>query len=44
VLGEGLNGTPFNGKIGEVLVWNRVLSETEMEHLNDYLKAKYGIH
>ena len=27
VLGEGLNGTPFNGKIGEVLVWNRVLSD-----------------
>ena len=44
VLGEGLNGSPFNGKIGEVLVWNRVLSATEMEHVDDYLKAKYGIH
>lgn len=43
VLGEGLNGTQFNGKIGEVLVWSRVLSETEMERVDLYLKAKYGI-
>jgi hypothetical protein len=43
VLGQGLSGTPFNGKIGEVLVWNRVLSETEMERVDHYLKTKYGI-
>ena len=40
MLGEGPKGAPSNGKIGEVLVWNRVLSETEMEHVDHYLKVK----
>jgi hypothetical protein len=44
VLGQRLKGTPFNGKIAEVLVWKRVLSATEMNAINRYLKEKYGIH
>jgi hypothetical protein len=43
VLGQGLNGTPFNGKIAEVLVWNRALNTTEMNAVNHYLMQKYGV-
>lgn len=43
VLGEGLNGTPYNGRIAEVLVWNRILSSSERDAVNHYLKRKYGI-
>jgi hypothetical protein len=43
VLGEGLNGTPYNGRIAEVLVWNRTLSRSERDAVNHYLKQKYGI-
>ena len=43
VLGEGLNGTPFNGKIGEVMVWNRVLTPAERKAVDQYLMQKYGI-
>lgn len=43
VLGEGLNGTPFNGKIAEVMVWNRVLTAAERKAVDHYLTQKYGI-
>jgi hypothetical protein len=43
VLGEGLNGTPFNGKIAEVMVWNRVLTVAERQAVDHYLTQKYGI-
>jgi hypothetical protein len=43
VLGQGLNGTPFNGKIAEVMVWNRVLTAAEMNAVDHYLTQKYGI-
>jgi hypothetical protein len=43
VLGEGLNGTPFNGRIAEVLVWNRTLTDTERVAVDHYLKTKYGV-
>jgi hypothetical protein len=43
VLGEGLNGTPFNGRIAEVLVWNRTLTDSERVAVDHYLKTKYGV-
>jgi hypothetical protein len=43
VLGQGLNGTPFNGKIAEVMVWNRVLTAAERNAVDHYLMQKYGI-
>lgn len=43
VLGEGLNGTQYNGRIAEVLVWNRVLTTSERTAVNHYLKQKYAI-
>ncbi len=43
VLGQGLNGTPFNGKIAEVMVWNRVLTAAERNAVDHYLTQKYGI-
>jgi hypothetical protein len=41
VLGEGLNGTPFNGRMAEVMVWNRTLTDSERVAVDEYLKAKY---
>jgi ketosteroid isomerase-like protein len=43
VFGEGLNGTPFNGRMAEVMVWNRTLTDSERVAADEYLKAKYGI-
>lgn len=43
VLGEGWSDTPYNGRIAEVLVWNRVLDNNERTDVNHYLKQKYAI-
>jgi hypothetical protein len=43
VLGEGLSGTPFNGRMAEVMVWNRTLTDAERVAVDAYLKTKYGI-
>jgi Concanavalin A-like lectin/glucanases superfamily len=43
LLGQGLSGTPFNGRMGEVLVWDRTLTDAERVRVHHYLKAKYGI-
>lgn len=38
---DGDNGT--NVKIGEIIVYNRILSELELNTVHNYLKHKYGI-
>jgi hypothetical protein len=43
VLGEGLNGTPFNGKVAEVMIWNRVLTTAERNAVGHYRTQKYGV-
>jgi hypothetical protein len=42
-LGRGFNAVGYIGQIAEVLVYNRALSETELQDLNAYLKSKYGM-
>jgi hypothetical protein len=42
-LDEGLNGTPFNGRMAEVMVWNRTLTDSERLAVDEYLKTKYGV-
>jgi hypothetical protein len=42
-IGAGYNGTFFNGKIGELLIYNRALSARERRAVEYYLKAKFGI-
>ena len=42
-IGVGLNGTPFTGNIGEILVYNRVLTTVERETVQHYLFVKYGV-
>jgi len=39
------NNTPnsWYGQIGEVVVYNRVLSDAELDRIESYLKAKWGI-
>lgn len=34
---------PLNGEIGEIIMFNRAINETEREAVTDYLKAKWGI-
>jgi hypothetical protein len=41
-IGAGINGTYYNGEIGEILVYNRVLSVQEAEQVESYLRNKYG--
>lgn len=41
-IGAGYNGTFFKGKIGEILVYNRALSNKERNAVEHYLKVKYG--
>jgi hypothetical protein len=42
-IGGGYNGTFFKGKIGEILVYDRALSDKEREAVEYYLKVKYGV-
>lgn len=39
----GASPNHFDGKIGEVIVYNRALSAAEMTQLHDYLKSKWSI-
>lgn len=43
-IGMGVTGTQYYvGKLGEVIVYNRSLSATEMQRVNSYLALKYGV-
>jgi hypothetical protein len=42
-IGAGLNNTFFTGDIGEILIYDRALSESERQTVERYLMAKYGI-
>jgi hypothetical protein len=44
VVGSGLNNTPFTGNVGEILVYDRVLTDTERQTVERYLIGKYGTH
>jgi hypothetical protein len=41
-IGQGVNNTFFNGEIGEILVYNRVLSANEAATVESYLRNKFG--
>ncbi len=42
LIGQGLNGTPFSGKVSEILVYNRVLSDEEAATVEQYLRDKFS--
>lgn len=42
-LSNKVPSSPFSGYIAEVLVYDRVLSNTEMQQVNSYLAIKYGV-
>lgn len=43
-IGSNVNGTnPANGDIARVLIWNRVLSSSELTQAWSYITARYGI-
>jgi len=41
--GEPTNTENWTGKIYEVLVYNKILSATELTNVNNYISSKYGI-
>jgi Concanavalin A-like lectin/glucanases superfamily len=43
-LGRGYNNTYYHGKISEVLVYNRILTDGETQIITSYLESKYGVH
>jgi hypothetical protein len=44
LIGSGLLGTYFSGNIGEVIIYDRALTDAERETVQHYLTAKYGTH
>jgi hypothetical protein len=44
LIGGGYQNSFFTGNIGEILIYDRVLSNTERERVEQYLMAKYGVH
>jgi hypothetical protein len=42
-IGSGHGNTFFTGNIGEILIYDRALSDTERENVEHYLIAKYGV-
>jgi hypothetical protein len=42
-IGRGHGNTYFTGNIGEILIYNRALSDSERENVERYLIAKYGV-
>lgn len=42
-VGGDFNGSYFNGKLAEVMVYERALSEAERQRVEQYLKLKYRI-
>ncbi len=40
--GTGANATRFNGRIAEIVLYNRALNSTERTIVQNYLSAKYG--
>ncbi|HEX6545393.1 MAG TPA: LamG-like jellyroll fold domain-containing protein [Bryobacteraceae bacterium] len=43
IIGAGLSNTSFTGNIGEILVYDRVLTRQEQETVEHYLMSKYGV-
>jgi hypothetical protein len=43
-VGTGLSGSVFHGNIGEILIYDRVLSDQERQIVEHYLANKYGTH
>ena len=41
--GEALNVTPWHGDLAELIIYDRPLSAEEVEAVEDYLNARYGI-
>lgn len=41
-IGEGINGSYYDGEISEILVYDRVLSPQEAAQVESYLRNKYG--
>jgi hypothetical protein len=41
-IGEGINGSYYDGEISEILVYDRVLSAQEAAQVESYLRNKYG--
>lgn len=44
LIGVGLLGTTFAGNIGEIIIYDRALTDAERETVQHYLTAKYGTH
>lgn len=42
-LGRAFNGDVFNGSVGEVIFFNRALSDREIQEIENYLSQKWGI-
>ena len=43
-IGSGLYDSYFNGNVGEILIYNRVLSGSERRLVESYLISKFGVH
>jgi Concanavalin A-like lectin/glucanases superfamily len=41
-IGQGLSNSGFNGEVAEILVYNRVLTDSEAATVESYLALKYG--
>ena len=41
-IGSGLYNSYFNGNVGEILIYDRALSNAERTKVEQYLIAKYG--
>jgi hypothetical protein len=41
-IGKGLNNSEFDGEVAEILVYNRVLTNSEAAQVESYLALKYG--
>jgi hypothetical protein len=44
LIGSGLLGTYFTGNIGEIIIYDRALTDAERETVQHYLTGKYGVH
>jgi concanavalin A-like lectin/glucanase superfamily protein len=42
-IGKGLNNTFFSGAVGEILVYDRALTDVERDNVEHYLMKKFGL-
>jgi len=42
-IGSGASGENFQGQLAAVIVYNRVLTTTEITNVENYLNAKWGV-